>query len=143
MGLELFSDRSLTRENVTAASRIMLPAYTVHAFWFGLVYALDPGGRLSRAPGLAAARYIGVPFEIWGAMILIVAILLTIALTQHRRQLAVFALYCYLVIFGWWALIYGWSAFLNESTSLGGAAWPFLGACACGASGRSLSRGDK
>lgn len=143
MGLELFSDRSLTRENVTAASRIMLPAYALHAWWFGIVYAFDPQGRLHMTPGLAMARYIGVPFVIWGAMILLVAIMLTWALLGHYRQLAIFALYCYLAIFGWWALIYGGSAFLTLQTSLGGAAWPFLGACACAASARSLSKGDK
>ena len=143
MGLGLFSDRSLTRENVTTASRIMLPAYALHMWGFGLIYLLDPGGRLERSPGLTAARFIGLPFHVWGLMILMVAIVLTIALLGHYRQIAIWGLYCFATICLWWAAIYGCSAYLNPDTSLAGSIWPGTLVAACHATARSLSQGDR
>jgi hypothetical protein len=142
MGLELFSDRSLTRERVSTPSRIMLPAYLFHAAWFAIVYFFDPQGRLSHSPGLASVRYIGVSFDLWGMLLGAIAIMLAASLIWHLRQLAIFALYCELAMMGWWALIYVTSAFLDPGASLGASAWPILAATACAASARSLMRGD-
>lgn len=142
MELELFSDRSLTRARVSVPTRIMLPGYLLHSAWFAIVYTFDPQGRLHFAPGLAAVRYIGVPFEIWGSLLGVIALMLAASLLWHLRQIAIFALYCYVAMLGWWALIYIASAFLDPHTSLGSGAWPILVAFACVATARSLSRGD-
>jgi hypothetical protein len=142
MGLELFSDHSLTRARVSVPTRIMMPGYLLHSTWFAIVYTLDPQDRLHRAPGLAAVRYIGVPFEVWGSLLGVIALMLAAALLWHLRQLAIFALYCYVAMLGWWALIYVTSAFLDPATSFGAGAWAILTAVACIATARSLSRGD-
>lgn len=140
LGLGLFADRSLHPDHVTTASRVMLPAYLLHNCWFAVIYMFDPQGRLERTPGLASARYIGLPFEVWGVLVGMIAAMIAVSLVGHFRVLMVFALYCNMVVLVWWAVIYGSSALISPDSSLAGGMWPTLAAFACHASAKSLMR---
>lgn len=129
----------LTRATVTAASRIMLPAYVIHATWFGLVYFLDPQGRVSRNPSLTAARVM-LPMWAWGLLFLGLAVMMVVAMASHRRNLEVYALMIYATANVVWALVYFAALFLSPDASFNGPAASGLVACACIASTVSLLR---
>lgn len=115
----------------------MLPAYVVHASFFGILYVLDPGGRLERAPGLAMARML-LPMWAWGFILLTVAVVMVSAMTSRRRLPEVAALYGYCSVNVLWGLIYTGSAFLSPDATFGAGGHQFLIAAACIASARSL-----
>lgn len=133
--------RDLTSANVTAASRIMLPTYVVLATYLGLLYIVDPQGRVQRAPGLSLAREM-MPMPAWGACFLTIAALMTFALLSRRRRFFMYALYLYAVAAVLWAGIYLGATQLSPDASYGAPAWPLFVAVACHASARSLARGE-
>lgn len=129
----------LTREQVTSASRIMLPTYVAHSAFFGVLYLLDPQGRLQRAPGLTLARQL-LPMEAWGAIFLAISVLMCAGLLLQGRRRFTFALYLYAVTLLIWAGIYAGAVFVNPDASYGSFVWPLGWAVACCASARTLER---
>lgn len=74
----------LDRRNVTSASRVMLPTYIVINVAFAGAFLTDPQGRLELAPSLDFARG-WMPIDHWGALWLLLAGLMLVALAiQHR-----------------------------------------------------------
>lgn len=129
----------LTRQSVTVASRIMLPAYIAHAAFYGTLYVTDPGGRYEVTPGLAFARLL-MPMDAWGLILLAVAALIGAALLTNRRPLMIGVLYLYMAVNLMWAAIYFGAPFINAYASWGGCGHNLLAATACVASARSLMK---
>jgi len=134
----------LTKANVTAASRVMLPTYVVMTAVIGLVYLLDPLGRLERVHALTAQRMLmGGQMWPWGLVFLGLSVVMLAAFRQHRRTWFVFALYGCAVAFLMWAILYAVSIFLDPATSLLAPVYPLFVVRACRASAKSLLRGER
>lgn len=127
----------LERLHVTGPSRIMLPAYVAHATFYGLLYLINPQGRLDRAPGLAGARAL-LPIPAWGAFFLALAAIMVVARYAEAPRWLMLALLTYAVAMVVWAGVYALAPLLSNDASLGGPAWPLLVAAACVASYRSI-----
>jgi len=134
----------LTKANVTAASRIMLPTYIVLTGVIGIVYTFDPLGRLDGVAALAAQRWImGGQMWPWGLVFLGLSAVMLAAFRQKRREWFVFALYGCAVTFAMWSVLYAVSIFLDPVTSLLAPVYPLFVVRACRASAKSLLRGER
>lgn len=122
----------LTRDRVTIASRIMLPTYPVFAGIIGVVYMLDPGGRLP-----ADRIFPLLPADVWGAGFVIVAVMQVLALLSGRRGLYIAALAPMAVWCAAWSVALAHHA-LTGTATYSGFAFPAIVATACIASMASL-----
>lgn len=128
---------TLTRQNVTAASRIMLPTYVIFFAWLGLSYIFGPDAPLTAAPALAFADAL-MPLVVWGWLFVACAVVMTAALLLHLRLMFRFALrMCGLSMLAWAVVIL--LATLAGEASLSACAWSAFVATACWASDRSLA----
>lgn len=127
---------TLTRHNVTAASRVMLPLYPLFALAVGLSFTITPRPRLVASPALAYANEF-VDLQLWGIGFLAVAAILTVALLAHHRRTYQGAL----AVMAVWMSFY--TATLLVAALKGGATysawtWPAFVTAACIASLTSL-----
>ena len=129
----------LTRDTVTAASRIMLPTYCALFAILGVNY-MTTGDRLLQSPALEYASR-GLPLPAWGAMFLAASGVMVTALMHHERFWFRFALWVGIVCLGVWSLIFIAAAVWSDA-SPGAWAWPAFAAVACFASDRSLLKGE-
>jgi hypothetical protein len=130
---------TLTRDNVTAASRIMLPTYVVFFAAVGLNYLLA-NGTAAATPALAYVNAI-MPLPVWGGLFATCAALMALALIRGRRTLYRFALrYCAFAMI-LWAIVITLASLVGEATPLA-AVWSAFVATACLASDRSLKTGE-
>lgn len=127
----------LTRETVTAASRVMLPTYVVLFIVIGANYLTTPEPRLLASPALAYASA-WMPLNAWGWTFLTVAALMLIALLSGRRGLFRYALLVAMIAMIVWAGVFILAAF-RGGASPSAWIWPAFVAAACLASYRSLS----
>lgn len=130
---------ALDRESVTAASRIMLPAYVVFFAWNAANYILTPRAILTDAPAIDYADQI-MPMPAWGLVFAANAALMLTALIIARawsRSAFVYALWVGIVTMGCYSLVFV-AATIYGGASLGACSWPLLAATACYASQRSL-----
>lgn len=127
----------LTRSNITSASRTMLPAYIVVCALFGGYYLLDPGGRLERAPSVTFQRQV-MPLEVWGAILLTIAVLMVAALASRRRYLFAYALCCCALTWLIWGGAIAVSIFQTDNTSYLAPVLPWFVTVCCIASTKSL-----
>lgn len=136
-------EQPFRREAVAHASRIMVPVYPLHAAWFGFIYVVDPTGHVPHTPSLLLARQLGISMQLWGVLLLGMALVMTWAMIGSRRLTYVFLLYCYAAVMGWWIFIYLGSSLLTPEAPLAAVGWPFFGALSCHATATSLLRGDR
>lgn len=130
----------LTRENVTTASRLMLPTYVFTFAALGLSYALGPRETLV-SPPLAFADQM-MPLRAWGCVFLACSAAMASALLLRRRMLFRFALrMCGVSMFVWAGVIT--LATLAGDASLSAPVWSAFIGIACFASDRSLAIGEK
>lgn len=133
----------LTRQTVTAASRIMLPAYAVLSGAFGLVYTFDPLGRLDGVHALAAQRAVmNGTMTPWGLLFVGLALLMLLAFRIRNRMMFAFALCCCAVTWFLWGVLYTVSIFIDPETSLLAPGLPLFVVTACIASTVSLLKGE-
>lgn len=131
----------LDRDHVTIASRLMLPTYAAFCGVYGIVFILDPQGRLGRAASLEAARW-AMDLWIWGALWLVLAAVMLAALRTHTRDRYLAALYICRASWWAWAVVCEAAVFFNDDvTFLAGSLGVFVG-IACTASIRSLRTGE-
>lgn len=129
----------LTRKTVTAASRIMLPAYVILSAVFGLVYVFDPFGRLDGVHALAFQRRLtGGSMVVWGLIFLGLAVLMLVAFTRHSRLLFAFALCCCAFTWFLWGCAYTASVVIDPQTSILAPVLPWFVTACCTASSVSL-----
>lgn len=130
----------LARDNVTAAARVMLPAYVVTFAWLGAGWLFSEPATIVKTPALAYADS-ALDIRWWGVLLLFVAAIILAALLSCRRLPCRIALWIgavsMLVFVGVFLL-----ASLRGEATISAAAWPFLAACACYASDRSLLKGE-
>lgn len=131
----------LTWGNITAASRIMLPAYIGLTLVIGIVYLTNPLGRLGSVHALAAPRLL-MPMPLWGVGFLAIAAIMVAAIAKHERVRFVFALYLCAATFFLWGCMYAWSIFLDERVSVLAPVYPWFVVICCCASAKSLLRGE-
>lgn len=126
----------LTRDSVTAASRIMLPTYVVFFAALGLNY-LIADGTASASPALAYIDTL-MPLKVWGAVFLCCSALMVVAMLRRGRTLFRFPLrFCALAMIVWAGFIAA-ASITGNATPLS-AAWAAFIAVACLASDRSLA----
>lgn len=127
----------LDREHMTVASRIMLPADALFFAVVGANWLTTSRDRLLASPGLEWADRL-LPIKAWGALYILVAVVILAALTQGQRVWCRAALlFAGLITLGWAALLAVGA--LVSGVSPSGWAWPAYVACACWASYRSLT----
>lgn len=131
---------SLTRANVTTASRVMLPTYVLLFAWLGVNYLLTPATRLHESPALDYASAI-LPMRLWGGMFLAASLAMAGALVMQHRLAFRIALWVGLVCLVIWAAVFGLAAIFSTA-SPSAAAWPLFAAAACFASDRSLLKAE-
>lgn len=122
----------LTRENVTVASRVMLPAYALFFGTVGLSLLLTPQERLRQTPAFKYADRV-IDLDVWGLCFLALAGGLFLALALHHRNLYRGMLGAAIV----WMLAYATMtavAAFNGQTTYAAWAWPTFVAVACWAS---------
>lgn len=127
----------LDRANMTAASRVMLPAYVVFFSWVGITYLFTPRERLNDSPTLRYTNTV-VDLRALGILLLAAGVLMLVALLTGSRDVSRYALtlagICHAIIF-----VVFLFASIKAGASPAAAAWPFLGAAACTASYRSVT----
>lgn len=134
----------LSWDNVTSASRIMLPVYPLFAVWQGTAYLLGDDSRTA-TPSLSAARAI-LPIPVWGTVFVAVAAVLAFGYWKRSRDTTVFVLYSAAAAYLIWAGCLAWATLTVPDSSLVGPAWPLFVCLACCASASSVARnegGDK
>lgn len=133
---------SMHRNELTPASRIMVPAYAVFFGWIGLSHLFAPLRKLLLTPGL---RYFHdtVDLRVWGAIFLAVSLALVFAMVRpgsdRARPTAAYVLLVGAIVMGVWMLFLIGSSVLGDA-SPGAGAYAFLPMAACYASFTSISR---
>jgi hypothetical protein len=130
----------LTRDTVTAASRVMLPTYVAFFTVLGVNY-IAARGTADASPPLAFANDV-MPLPAWGGMFLGCALLMASALLLRRRLLYRFALRMCALSMLFWAAIIAAASWAGDATPFA-AAWPAFAAAACIASDRSLAAQER
>lgn len=127
----------LDRASVTAASRIMLPAYVIFFGVTGLTYLFTPYDRLVASPSLAYANTI-MDLRGWGIVFLGASTLMLSALLSGNRSLYRYALLMCAVAMTVWTAVTILAVF-NSPASPSSWCWPAIVLVACIASERSLN----
>ena len=130
----------LTRANVTAASRVMLPVYVITFCWIGGSWAFTDEGRLIKTPALEYANAV-LPLPFWGVLLVWTGLLILGAILSGRRDFCRLALWVGLVVMGVFCALFTFAAAYGQA-SPSAPAWPFIIAAACFASDRSLLKGE-
>ncbi len=131
----------LDRANVTATSRIMLPAYVILTATVGFVYTFDPFGRVAAVSALTFQRSL-MPLWIWGALFLALAAVMLAAFARRSRHMFALALSVASVTWFTWGCFYLTSAVIDPHVSILAAVFPWFIATACIASMVSLVTGE-
>ncbi len=134
--------RPLHRTEVTAASKIMLPACAALFTIKGWDYAFSPRDQLLKSPALAYADDV-MPIGAWGALFLADAALMVFALslqTVGARWAFSYALWVGIVSWAGFAVVFALAARVDATRT----AWalPAFVAVCCYASYRSISKGE-
>lgn len=129
----------LNRQNITVASRIMLPTYVAFFSLLGINYAIS-GPLLASSPALAYAATL-LPLPAWGCMFFAASAVMAVALMKHERIWFRFALWVAIVCLTIWAGVFAAAAVL-AGASPGAPLWPLFAAVCCFASDRSLLKGE-
>lgn len=132
----------LDRNNITIASRVMLPAYAAANATFAAVFLLDPQRRLSLAPSLDIARN-WMPIERWGLLWLAVAAVMAAALIVRHRALFVTALAINAGAWFAWGFLTGAAVFTQPNVTPLASVLPWFVAVASFASMLSLLAGER
>jgi hypothetical protein len=126
---------------LTRASRIMLPTYPAVSMIFGMVWFFDPGQRLTLAPALSYARGL-FPIWVWGAMWMILATVMYVALwartQKSTRTLYMVALVINGMTWAAWGVVVEVAVFTEPNVSIAAGVLPFFVAVCCWASIQSL-----
>lgn len=126
----------LTRPNVTAASRIMLPTYPIFCLVVAINLLFTPDARLAASPGLQyASLYPGLTY--WGLGFLVVGAVMTYALIVHERRTYQVGLGIAIVWLSLWAAVLAFAAIFSDASPTSWV-WPLFVARACYASLVSL-----
>lgn len=128
----------LTRDNITAASRIMLPLYVLLYLSVGLAFLLQAPGRTD-GPAFEAPKSL-LPIEAWGWLFFVVGAAELIALALRRRSLYQHALIVGAGLAAFWAVVIFASALSSPLVSYTSGMWVAGMAVAQAASARSLAR---
>lgn len=131
----------LTRDAITIASRIMLPAYVALSLAYGLVYVADPAHRLDGVSALTFQRSL-MPMWCWGCVHLALAALMGVALYLRSRMVFAFALACCAMTWLLWGAMYAVSVLQTSDTSVLAPLPSLFVTTACIASMTSLLRGE-
>ena len=131
---------TLTRDNVTAASRVMLPTYVIFFAAVGVNY-IGANGTADATPALAFVGNV-MPLPAWGVMFLGCAALMAAALLRGRRLLYRFALRMCALSMALWAVAVIAASISGDATPLA-AVWAGFVARACLATDRSLAVGER
>jgi hypothetical protein len=127
----------LTRDTVTVASRVMVPAYSALCALWGLVFVVDPQDRLAHAPSLQFARQ-WLELPVWGGLWLALAAVLILASLRQDREHYVAGLgVCGASWFAWGVVVEA-SVFVRSDVSYLAGTLPWFVSVACWASIRSL-----
>lgn len=134
--------RGMHRDEVTPATRIMVPAYAIFFGWIGLSHVLTPLQKLLLTPGLRHTQPL-VDLRIWGAIFLSISAALVFAMIRpgsHKaRPTAAYVLLVAVITMGIWMFFLIGASIFGEA-SIGAGAYAFLPMSACYATYRALTR---
>lgn len=130
----------LSWDNVTVASKIMLPAYVGMFTVIAMNFLFINPVTLKKSPGLSYADGV-LNIQGWGILFAGVVIMMVISLVRRHRDLFRYALIVAGICMTLWAgVMLGAAVFGDASYSAW--AWPLFVAAACVASNRSLLKGE-
>lgn len=137
---DILSNLPLTPDNVTAASRIMLPTYVGLFSVLGVNYLTISPDRLAASASLDYAdNLFYIPLWGWGWVFIACALILLSALLSHRRDMYRLALTVGMICMIIWAGVFlGASLFGGASPAAW--AWPLFASICCKATERSLNK---
>lgn len=130
----------LTWDNITVASKIMVPAYVGFFGTLALSFLFTGVPDLVKTPGLRYADHI-MTIRGWGLLFSGVVIVMVIALIQRHRSLFRWALIMGAISMAIWAVLMVF-AVTNAGASPSAFSWPAFIGGACIASNRSLLKGE-
>lgn len=134
--------RGMHRDEVTPATRIMVPAYAIFFGWIGLSHVLTPLQKLLLTPGLRHTQPI-IDLRIWGGLFLVISAGLVFAMFRpgsgRARPTAAYVLLLAVISMGFWMVFLIGASFFGEA-SPGAGAYAFLPMTACYATYRTLTR---
>lgn len=133
-------NRDLTWDNVTVASRIMLPIYVGFFTVISMNFAFANLNVLIKSPGLSYANDV-MGLRAWALIFAAVVVFMVIALVGRNRDLFRYALILGALCMGLWAATMI-AAILFGHASPSAFAWPLFVGAACVASNRSLLKGE-
>jgi hypothetical protein len=137
---EIRNKGDLSWDNITVASRIMLPIYVAFFTIVSLNFLFANLDLLIASPGLSYADGV-MGLRAWGLIYAAVVVAMVVALALKNRGLFRYALILGAICMGLWAgtMI---AAILFGSASPSAFAWPLFVGAACVASNRSLLKGE-
>jgi hypothetical protein len=128
----------LTRDSITKASMMMLPAYPILAGAQGLAYTLGDPAR-TNTPSFEAAKHL-LPMRMWGVVFLGLALVMVVGYAMRSRDVTVFVLFSAAMAYSMWSGAF-WVALLTvDDASLMAPAWPLFAAWCCFVSASSVAR---
>jgi hypothetical protein len=131
----------LDRNNITIASRIMLPSYVVFFATIGINFIVAGKPRLVSSPMIRYANNL-MTIRAWGAFFLTCAVIMLAALLVHNRYLYRYGLMvCIMSMMIWTSVAF--AGIFTEPVSYAASAWPAFVAVACWASNKSLEKGER
>ena len=139
--MEIIHQR-LTSDTVSHGSRIMIPTYILGAWFFGLMFIIDPQERALHSPIFEFQRDI-FPMFVWGSLFLAAGIAMTITFFMHNRKWFVYFLFTFGCVILFWTAMLFISTLHNPHALLTLPAWTLMNAISTLATGRSLMRGSK
>lgn len=107
--------------------RPLLIPFASLAAWIGFGYVLGHPVRTS-TPSFSSARDLA-PMPVWGAMFLLGAAVLVLAMCVHDDRLTRSALFVGGVIYLWWGLLFGLTVLRDERASVNAPALYVFIAC--------------
>lgn len=129
----------LTKDSITPESKVMLPTYVVVFTALGANYLATPEPRLLASPTLAHADMV-LDIRGWGILMTTTAVLMVAAWIRGTRTMFRYALLLGMIAFALLGVVFAAGVIANPATSPSAWAWPLLGAAACRASYKSLTR---
>lgn len=134
--------KPLYPQTVTAASRIMLPTYVVMYALIGFAFLFQRPQRTDSPHFEVPKMLMGGSIRPWGAVFIVMSIVLGLAMFTHRRAIAQWVLVAGAGMAGFWGGLFVLAGFTNPDVSFTAGIWVISWVACFSASIASLGRNE-